>query len=177
MVKELVFLSQSFLDPLAGTIWIIAFCVVLRRWAQVGEAVVVQGKPECGDFPSQSLRLPGYETGGFCLFSSSEGLGCDTTGSSINDMAAQEDEAVMPQRPSVWPTSTQGVEEGSRTYSSAGRGQRVASELPLSQGKDSVVVQSVSRVRVSGTLWMQHTRLLCPPLSPEVCSNSCPLSW
>ena len=92
-------------------------------------------------------------------------------------MAAQEDEAVMPQRPSVWPTSTQGVEEGSRTYSSAGRGQRVASELPLSQGKDSVVVQSVSRVRVSGTLWMQHTRLLCPPLSPEVCSNSCPLSW
>ena len=53
-----MFLSQSFLDPLAGTIWIIAFCVVLRRWAQVGEAVVVQGKPECGDFPSQSLRLP-----------------------------------------------------------------------------------------------------------------------
>ncbi|XP_059732427.1 uncharacterized protein [Bos taurus] len=133
MVKELVFLSQNFLDPLAGTIWIIAFCVVLRRWAQVGEAVVVQGKLECGDFPSQSLRLPGYEMGGFCLFSSSEGLGCDTTGSSINDMAAQEDEAVMPQRPSVWPTSTQGVEEGSRTYSSAGHGQRVASELPLSQ--------------------------------------------
>ena len=23
---------------------------------------------------------------------------------------------------------------------------------------------------------LQHTRLLCPPLSPEVCSNSCPLS-
>ena len=25
--------------------------------------------------------------------------------------------------------------------------------------------------------WLQHTRLLCPPLSPEACSNSCPLSW
>ncbi|CAI9157346.1 unnamed protein product [Rangifer tarandus platyrhynchus] len=31
MIKELVFLSQNFLDPLAGTIWIVAFCVVLRR--------------------------------------------------------------------------------------------------------------------------------------------------
>ena len=48
MVKELVFLSQNFLDPLAGTIWIIAssFCVVLTRSAQVGGAVVVQGKLE-----------------------------------------------------------------------------------------------------------------------------------
>ena len=29
-------------------------------------------------------------------------------------------------------------------------------------------------------LWphrLQHARLLCPPLSPRVCSNSCPLSW
>ena len=24
---------------------------------------------------------------------------------------------------------------------------------------------------------LQHTRLLCPPLSPRVCSDSCPLSW
>ena len=24
---------------------------------------------------------------------------------------------------------------------------------------------------------LQHTRLLWPPLSPRVCSNSCPLSW
>ena len=24
---------------------------------------------------------------------------------------------------------------------------------------------------------LQHTRLLCPSLSPGVCSNSCPLSW
>ena len=24
---------------------------------------------------------------------------------------------------------------------------------------------------------LQHTRLLCPSLSPRVCSNSCPLGW
>ena len=24
---------------------------------------------------------------------------------------------------------------------------------------------------------LQYTRLFCPPLSPRVCSNSCPLSW
>ena len=24
---------------------------------------------------------------------------------------------------------------------------------------------------------LQHTRLLCPPLSPRICSSSCPLSW
>ena len=24
---------------------------------------------------------------------------------------------------------------------------------------------------------LQHARLLCPPVSPGVCSNSCPLSW
>ena len=24
---------------------------------------------------------------------------------------------------------------------------------------------------------LQHARLLCPPLPPEVCLNSCPLSW
>ena len=32
----------------------------------------------------------------------------------------------------------------------------------------------------SESLWphgLQHTRLLCPPLSPRVCSNSRPLSW
>ena len=30
------------------------------------------------------------------------------------------------------------------------------------------------------SLWLhglQYTRFLCPPLSPRVCSNSCPLSW
>ena len=33
---------------------------------------------------------------------------------------------------------------------------------------------------MSDSLWpheLQHTRLLCPPLSPKVCSTSCPLSW
>ena len=32
---------------------------------------------------------------------------------------------------------------------------------------------------VSDSLWphgLQHTRFLCPPLSPQVCSNSCPFS-
>ena len=24
---------------------------------------------------------------------------------------------------------------------------------------------------------LQHTRLPCPPLSPRICLNSCPLSW
>ena len=37
-----------------------------------------------------------------------------------------------------------------------------------------------SRQVVSDSMWpheLQHTRLLCPPLSPRVCTNSCPLSW
>ena len=40
----------------------------------------------------------------------------------------------------------------------------------------AVVVYSLSHV---DSLWpheLQHTRLPCPPLSPGVCSNSCPLS-
>ena len=40
-----------------------------------------------------------------------------------------------------------------------------------------VVVQSQSCVQLFMTHGQQHTRLLCPPLSPRVCSNSCPLSW
>ena len=48
--------------------------------------------------------------------------------------------------------------------------------LICSQPSDGlVVVQSV----VSDSLWphgLQHARLLCPSLSPGVCSNSCPLS-
>lgn len=40
---------------------------------------------------------------GFCLVSISEGLGCGTTGSSISDVAAQEDEEAMPQRPGSGP--------------------------------------------------------------------------
>ena len=34
----------------------------------------------------------------------------------------------------------------------------------------------VAHIRFFTTPGMQHTRLLCPPLSPRVCSNSCPLS-
>ena len=37
-----------------------------------------------------------------------------------------------------------------------------------------------SRWVMSDSLWpheLQHTRLLHPPLSPRVCSDSCPLSW
>jgi len=33
---------------------------------------------------------------------------------------------------------------------------------------------------MSNSLWphgLQHTRFPCPSLSPEICSNSCPLSW
>ena len=39
-----------------------------------------------------------------------------------------------------------------------------------------VVVESLSHV----WLWpreLQHARLFCPPVSPGVCSDSCPLSW
>ena len=37
-----------------------------------------------------------------------------------------------------------------------------------------------SRTVLSNSLWshgLQHTTLLCPSLSPRICSNSCPLSW
>ena len=37
-----------------------------------------------------------------------------------------------------------------------------------------------SATKFCPTLWphrLQHARLLCPPVSPGVCSNSCPLSW
>ena len=37
-----------------------------------------------------------------------------------------------------------------------------------------------SRSVVSDSLWhhgLQHTKLLCPFLSPGICSNFCPLSW
>ena len=38
------------------------------------------------------------------------------------------------------------------------------------------VVQLLTHVRLFATPWLQHARLLTPPLSPKVCSNSCPLS-
>ena len=39
-----------------------------------------------------------------------------------------------------------------------------------------VVVQSLSLLRSLQPCGQQHARLPCPPLSPGVCSNSCPLS-
>ena len=39
-----------------------------------------------------------------------------------------------------------------------------------------VIVQSLSHARFLATHELQHTRLLCPLLSPRVCSNSCPWS-
>ena len=49
--------------------------------------------------------------------------------------------------------------------------------LPHSDSVLSFAVQSPSGVWLFATPWLQHSRLLCPPLSPGVCSNSCPLSW
>ena len=40
-----------------------------------------------------------------------------------------------------------------------------------------VVFQSLSCVRLFVTHGLQHARLVCPPLSPRVCSNWCLLSW
>ena len=40
-----------------------------------------------------------------------------------------------------------------------------------------IVVQSLSCVWLFATHGLQHARLPCPSLSPEVCSDSCPLSW
>ena len=37
-------------------------------------------------------------------------------------------------------------------------------------------VQSLSRVRVFATPWMEHARLNCPSPTPRLCSNSCPSS-
>ena len=39
-----------------------------------------------------------------------------------------------------------------------------------------IVVQLLSHVLLFVTCGLQHARLLCPPLSPKICSNSCLLS-
>ena len=51
-------------------------------------------------------------------------------------------------------------------------------ELPLPTNYSSVVVvvQLLSRVQLFALPGLQHTMLLCPSLSPRVCSNSYPLS-
>ena len=46
--------------------------------------------------------------------------------------------------------------------------------LPHSDSVLSFAIQSPSGVWLFATPWLQHSRLLCPPLSPGVCSNSCP---
>ena len=39
------------------------------------------------------------------------------------------------------------------------------------------LVQSLSHVWLFVTPWTTACKFLCPPLSPGVCSNSCPLNW
>ena len=48
--------------------------------------------------------------------------------------------------------------------------------LPHSDSVLSFAVQSPSGVWLFATPWLQHSRLLCPPLSPEICPNSCLLN-
>ena len=40
-----------------------------------------------------------------------------------------------------------------------------------------VIVQSLILTNSLQPHGLQHSRLFCPSVSPEVCSNSCPLSW
>ena len=57
------------------------------------------------------------------------------------------------------------------------KGETRTVSLPVKTQQEDVVV---SHSVVSDSLWtngLQHTRLLCPVLSPVVCSDSCPLSW
>ena len=37
-----------------------------------------------------------------------------------------------------------------------------------------ILVQSLGHAQLFSTSWLQHARLLCPSLSPRVCSDSCP---
>ena len=39
-----------------------------------------------------------------------------------------------------------------------------------------IVVQSLSCVQLIATLWLQHTRLPCPSISPGACTKLCALS-
>ena len=39
---------------------------------------------------------------------------------------------------------------------------------------NAILVQSLGHVQLFATSWLQHARLVCPSLSPRVCSNSCP---
>ena len=44
------------------------------------------------------------------------------------------------------------------------------------QCTENTVVQSLSHIPLLQLHGLWHTRLACPPLSPRVCSSSCPLS-
>ena len=48
-------------------------------------------------------------------------------------------------------------------------------EKPVEWANGVIIVAllSLSHVRLSVTLWTEHTRLPCPSLSPRICSNSC----
>ena len=60
--------------------------------------------------------------------------------------------------------------------------QRASSITPVTRSHLSnshnllLVVQSLSRIQLCDPCELHHARLLCPPLSPRVCSKSCPLS-
>ena len=49
--------------------------------------------------------------------------------------------------------------------------------LLLGQLKWMAVIWSLSHIWLFVTPWLQHARLLCPPLPPKVCSNSSSLAW
>ena len=54
------------------------------------------------------------------------------------------------------------------------------SGLELSKGSTYRLLLLFSCSVMSNSLWLHglhHARLPCPSLSPEVCSNSCPLNW
>ena len=51
-----------------------------------------------------------------------------------------------------------------------------AFNLSQHKGKSVVVIQLLNCVWLFTTPWTAACRLLCPSLSPRVCSNSCPLS-
>ena len=56
---------------------------------------------------------------------------------------------------------------------------RCLQSLEINSRWESCCCCSVTKPRstLHGPHGLQHARLPCPSLSPEVCSNSCPLSW
>ena len=52
---------------------------------------------------------------------------------------------------------------------------RSCTECPLDAEEEIVVVHWLSCVQLFATSWTAAAKLPCPPLSPRVCPNSCPL--